>query len=287
MASFVATLLIFLILLLPFGFVVSLVVRQLIDVVSTMNADGILSVFSAHEFFQTHLEPWVDKLEASLGISVNLAQIMTTAGREVARYVYNFSPQVVGLTASFILSFFVMHMGIYFLFIEGPSLIKLLLDLSPLEVEYEKRLTGEVQSMLRATVYGYFLTGLVQAFLAGIGFWIVGLPALVLATITFFMSMVPIIGATAVWLPVSLWLFLQGHNGQALFIFIYGIALISGIDNFIKPLIIRGQAKMHILLIFLSLLGGLQFFGPIGILLGPVLISLFVACIRIYRRDFI
>jgi predicted PurR-regulated permease PerM len=132
------------------------------------------------------------------------------------------------------------------------------------------------------------VTGAVQGILAAIVFAIVGLKAcVVLGVLTFFMSMVPIVGATAVWLPTCIWLFLQGQTWQGVVVLIGGVALISLIDNFLKPLIMQGRIKVHPLLIFFSLFGGIKLFGPVGILFGPIITALLIAVIQIYREEYV
>ncbi len=287
-ASFITTLLIFLVLILPFTVVTALLVKQSMSVLGNLQFDGVISVFKSNDFYQSYMLPLVAKVEHTFGIHLDLARILSEFGKSFVLYIYSYSPQVLGLTATVVFGFFVMHFSLFFLFIEGPQVMRVILDLSPLKKTHEMRLTGEIKKMINATVYGYLLTALVQSILAGVGFWIAGVPVpLVFATLTYFMSLVPIVGATSVWLPISLWLFVKGEVGWAIFLSIYGALVISGIDNIIKPWIMQGKARVHILLIFFSLLGGLTLFGPIGILFGPVITAMFLACVRIYREDFL
>lgn len=288
LASFITTFLIFLILVLPAGLITALIVNQVIDLVSELNTRGTFSFLLSHGFYQEHVQPFLTSLNERFKINIDLPNLLANVGKAVAKYIYNFSPQVLTGTASFIFNFFVMHFSIFFLFIEGKTIVKTVLDLSPLKSKYEGLLTNELQNMIYGTVYGYLLTALVQGILAGFGFWIAGVKApLVLGTLTFFMSLVPIVGAASVWIPIAIIYFIQGNVGWGIFIALYGGIVISGIDNIIKPLIIRGKAKIHPLLIFFSLFGGIALFGPIGILFGPVITALFLACVRIYREDFL
>lgn len=288
LASFVVTLLIFLMIVLPSGILVGIMVNQSVDLVNQLNSQEFFTDLGSHQIFQSYLSPWVKLIEAKIGINLDLPALILKVGKELAFYVYNFSPQVLLKTAGFFFSFFVMHFSMFFFFVEGPNIVQAILDLSPIEARYESKLAIEFKNMIYATIYGYLLTALIQAILAGIGFAVAGISApLVFACLTFFMSMVPLIGATAVWLPLSIWVYIQGEAGWALFLFLYGALLISGIDNIIKPMIMRGKANIHILLIFFSLMGGINLFGPIGILFGPVITAMFLACVRIYRSDFI
>jgi len=289
LASLTTTFLIFLILILPFTLIVIALVNQALNVFSQMDMSDIFTQITSKTFYQNHISPYIIQLEDHFQTTINLRDFASKGAQEFVRYIYSYSPQVLGRTVWVVIGFFAMHFSIFFLFIEGKNVTRILLDLSPLSLKYEQKLIVEFKNMIFATVYGYLLTALVQAALAGIGFAIVGVKApLVFATITFFMCLVPIVGATSVWLPISLYyLLIEGHMGSGIFLFFYGALVISGIDNIIKPLIMQEKAKIHILLIFFSLMGGLTLFGPIGILFGPIITALFLACIRIYREDFV
>jgi predicted PurR-regulated permease PerM len=127
---------------------------------------------------------------------------------------------------------------------------------------------------------------LAQGFLAAIGFWLFGVPspvpwgvAVVLA------AMVPIVGSPLGWVPACVYLFLYGATWQWVGMVLFGIVVISGIDNVIKPLLLKGAADIHPLLGFLSILGGVLAFGFFGFLVGPVILSLVLSAFRIYRLD--
>jgi predicted PurR-regulated permease PerM len=101
-----------------------------------------------------------------------------------------------------------------------------------------------------------------------------------------FMSLVPIVGAFLVWLPMSAYLFFSGHATQAILLLAIGGLVVSSIDNVLKPMIIQGRTNMHPLLVFLSVLGGMQVFGFLGILLGPLLVAIFLSFLNFYRLEY-
>lgn len=288
LAAFLTTASMFILLILPLSLIMLLIINQSLTFLSRLDVRHLFSSLQSVDTVKEYFLPVLTALEQRADLSVDFVGLFTQLGSQLARYLYSFSPQVVGQTATFIFNFIVMHFCIFFLFVEGKQVFKIVLDLSPLESRYEQRLATEVRNMLYATVYGYLVTSLVQAILAAIGFYVAGTPVpIIFATLTFFMSMVPVLGATSVWLPLSVYLMATDHLGAGIGLFIYGALVISGIDNIIKPWLMRGKAKIHILLIFFALLGGLKMFGPIGILFGPVIMALFLACIRIYREDFL
>lgn len=145
-----------------------------------------------------------------------------------------------------------------------------------------RRLGGELGSemlqLARSTVTGVMVgivgTALAQALVALIGFWVAGVPgAILLAAATFFLSMIPV-GPPLIWGGAAFWLYDQGEMGWALFMVIYGVLVISSVDNLVKPILISRSASLPILLIALGVFGGILAFGFIGIFLGPTLLAL-------------
>lgn len=288
LSALATTFIVFFVLIVPSIFLASMLINQLYGFVETLNLKDVYSNFFTTNFYNTYIVPFVSDLETRFQVKINIFGVLSEFGKQVAVYFYDYSPSVLLGTATFVFNFFIMMIGIYFLLIEGPALLKLFLVMSPLRETHDIRLFRRVKNTIDASVYGYLVTSLVQGVIAAIVFRIVGLDSfVVLGTLTFFMSMVPVIGAAGVWVPVCIWLFLQGETAHGVVVLICGTFLISGVDNFIKPLIIQGKTKIHPLLIFFSLFGGIAVFGPLGILFGPVITSLLIAAIHIYREEFI
>jgi predicted PurR-regulated permease PerM len=138
--------------------------------------------------------------------------------------------------------------------------------------ERGKHLLKIAGNTIRGVVYGILGTALVQAVMAGIGFWVAGVPAPgLLALLTFFLSVMPV-GPPLVWIPSALWLFHEGQSGWGIFMLIWGVG-VSSIDNFVKPWLISQGSDMPFILIFFGVLGGALAFGFIGVFLGPTLLA--------------
>lgn len=275
-SAFLVTGAIFIIILLPATLTVTLVVDQ---------TYSIMNHIDVGELYQKTIMPWIDAIRNAwpMTLDIQIVGVATDFAKQIAGSISRFSPTLVLGTAGFFFDFFIMIVGIYFLFLEGPHLLKVFYNVSPMSDSHIKRLLKEVKNTIDACVYGYLVTSLVQALLASFAFWISGIPGFaVLGTMTFFMSMVPIVGATGVWLPVCVMLFLNGQVGLGIFNVIWGLLVVSGIDNILKPLIIQGKTRIHPLLVFFSLFGGIAWFGPLGILFGPVITSVLLATIKIY-----
>lgn len=128
-------------------------------------------------------------------------------------------------------------------------------------------------STIVSVVYGILGTALAQGVLAGIGFLIAGVPgAALLGVATFFLSVVPV-GPPLIWIPATIWLFVQGSTGWAIFVGLWGLLVVSMVDNVLKPMIISHGSKLPFMLVLLGVLGGVAAFGFVGIFLGPTLLA--------------
>ena len=133
---------------------------------------------------------------------------------------------------------------------------------------------------VKGVVYGILGTALAQGILAGIGFLIAGVPgALLLGLLTFFLSIVPM-GPPLLWIPATVWLYLQGHTGMAIFLALWGTLAVSSVDNFLKPYLISQGAAMPFILVLFGVLGGLAAFGFLGVFLGPTLLAVAYSLLR-------
>jgi predicted PurR-regulated permease PerM len=175
-------------------------------------------------------------------------------------------------------------------------MIEGLMYLSPLDDAYERELLEKFAEISRTVVVAMLLSAVVQGALAGIGYYLaldVGAPIFLLTALTMLLSIVPFVGAAGVWVPTCLWLALTPdsndpsttHWKAALFLALYGALVVSMVDNLIKPWVLHGQSKLHPLLALLSILGGIQVLGPIGILIGPMLVTFLQALLKMVRKE--
>ena len=181
----------------------------------------------------------------------------------------------------------IMVVSMFFFLTDGPAMVVTLMKLSPLDDEYENELLADFETVSRAVVMATLLSALAQGLLAGIGYWIAGLHSVfLLMMLTTVLAMIPFVGSTAVWLPCCLWLYLfEDRLGAAVFLGIYGAGIVSTIDNVIKPLVLHGQSRLHPLLALLSVLGGVNALGPIGILVGPMVVAFLQTLLNILHRE--
>jgi predicted PurR-regulated permease PerM len=185
----------------------------------------------------------------------------------------------------------IMLIAFYFFLLEGERLIRWLEGVSPLEARQTHDLLVEFRGVSRASILGATLAALFQGLAATAGFLITGVPhAVFFGVVTLFASFIPVVGTVIVWLPAVALLWIGGHHGAAIALLVWCLVFIVGAEHLGKPFLLRailhGGEEMHTGLIFLSLLGGIEMFGLIGLVLGPLVIAFFLAMVRIYERDF-
>jgi predicted PurR-regulated permease PerM len=182
----------------------------------------------------------------------------------------------------------IMMSVLFFLFADGPKLLNVLISFSPLEERYVRELIREFERASRAIVLATLLSALAQGVLAGIGYYFADVGSIsLLVLLTTMLAMVPFLGAASVWVSVCFWLyFYSGNTSAAIGLAVYGVLIISTADNIIKPLVLHGQSNLHPLLALLSILGGVQTLGPIGILVGPMSVVFLQTLVRILHREY-
>ena len=190
-------------------------------------------------------------------------------------------------TANFLLQLFVMLYAMFFFLIDGEKVLGRILYLMPLSSKDEDRLLERFVSVTRATIKGSLVIGILQGALAGMSFFVFGIPgAAFWATVMAVLSIVPAIGAALIWVPAVAWLFVTGQFFAGVAIGVWCGAVVGTVDNFLRPRLIGRDTKMSDLLILLSTFGGIYVFGAIGFILGPVVAALFVTVWDLFAEAF-
>jgi predicted PurR-regulated permease PerM len=172
---------------------------------------------------------------------------------------------------------------LFFLFKDRDQLVSYAVALLPLEPGQLNVIYDRIASTMIANLYAIFAVAVAQGALAGLAFWVLGMPSPVLwGLATAIFSVVPVIGSAGVWIPASLILLSSGAWGQALAMLLWGACVIGVVDNFLRPLVIGSRTKLHPLLIFFSLLGGVRAFGALGLFFGPMIVSLALALVAVF-----
>jgi predicted PurR-regulated permease PerM len=177
-------------------------------------------------------------------------------------------------------------MMLFFLLRDGDDLRESLRGISPFTRGQETELLEHLGNTVKAVLQAMIIVPLIQGVVAFCGFWAFGLPSpLLWAVMVVFAALIPILGSPLAWIPAALYFLVNGDTGRALGMTAYGVFVISMVDNIVKPIILKGSAQIHTMLGFLSIMGGLLAFGPKGLIVGPVVLSLVLSAYRIYRYD--
>jgi predicted PurR-regulated permease PerM len=187
-----------------------------------------------------------------------------------------------GFAGDAILTFLIL----FFVFRDGPTASHSVTAMLPLSAEQATRLLSGIRDSIVANLYGIVAVGFAQGLLTGIACAVLRVPsAMLLGLAAAVCSLVPIVGTMLVWLPSAIYLMVTGHLWQGIALILWGALVVGTVDNIIRPLVIGSKVELHPLLLLFSLLGGLQVFGFIGIFVGPVVISVIAALIKILREE--
>jgi len=211
--------------------------------------------------------------------------LMASASRLAATANYILQRAVTGMTsAAFELALLLIML--FFFLRDGMQFREQIRRVSPLSKEQADGVLDSIAQTMRGALASLLFVPFVQGGLALAGYLVLGLPnALLWAGVTTVMAFVPGVGTPLVWGPIAVYLFAKGQDWQGVVLVLYGALAISSIDNVLRPLFLKGAARIHPLWSFLSILGGLIAFGVVGLLLGPLVLSLGVSALRIYEMD--
>lgn len=181
-------------------------------------------------------------------------------------------------------AFFIVF-TMYYLFRDGDQIVRSLPRALPLTTEQSEAIINRTTEVVSASVYGVVTIAMLQGLLGGMAFWLLGVPSPILwAVVLAFICMIPIAGSFFVWLPASIYLMLAGHWTKAILLIVWGVLVISTIDNFLRPKLIKNQTKLHELFVFFSVLGGISLFGLVGIVMGPVVLAITLGLLSTFKE---
>lgn len=236
----------------------------------------------------------IDSLPAPLPVlGREIMARLPRGGQQLEELVRNATGRILGgvgyvflATGNLLLQVSMMLVALFFLLVDGPALVRWLIAVSPLTEEQMRELIDSFRDVSLAVLAGSIGTAFIQTCVALVGFWLAGAPhAMLLATATFIGAFIPVVGAGAVVTVTALILFLTGNTTGAVFLGIWGVAVVSSIDNFVKPILMRGRLEVNTGITFFALLGGVATFGPVGLLVGPLAVAFFLAVVRMCRRE--
>jgi predicted PurR-regulated permease PerM len=277
--------------ILPAFILVILLVQQadtLIQHLQSVDAQQIMARVDL-----SHRLEWIRKWFPSFDpSSVSPQRLVLPIIREIPGWVARNGGALLGGLAGLLIGFFMLVLSAFFFYVEGESIVAELTVLSPLPERYDREFTAQFKEVIDATFRGHVVTGLAQGVATTIGLLIAGVPAwLFWGAVATVMSLLPLVGAAAVWVPAAIYLYAAAAMGKAaywqpIFLTLWGLGGVSVIDNIVRPLAMRGKSQLPAIPLLFAVLGGLQAFGFIGLVIGPLVFSLLMSVIDIYKRSF-
>ncbi len=286
LASAFTCLLLALLILLPLVTLVSIIANQALEFSASIS-QGLTSgqIWQWLNLKIDALQRYLTHLNMPLPAGqIKLEQIIQTVLARASAFVYtNAKGLLVGFTYFFLHLVLVLVVA-FFLFIQGDDFIGELKKLSPLETAHNEELFREMEATIKATLWGTVVVAFIQGVLGGIGFFIFGVPqGAFWGTVMIPAAVVPVVGSAIIWVPAAAYLAITGHLALAVGLIFWGLVVIGSIDNLVKPLLMRGAVKTPSILILFSILGGINYFGMIGFILGPLILSFLISLLRIYQ----
>jgi len=223
----------------------------------------------------------IDLSQYNLGdrITESLTTTATSLGKQVTEFAKN--------VALVLFHFFIMIISMFFFFKDSNYIVKSLMHLSPLPTTHNENIVTKFKAISQATLFGIFLTAIIQGILGGIGFTIAGITNPIFwGTLMALFALIPFMGTFVIWGPTALYLIIGEHYAPGIFLLIWGGGVVSTIDNFLRPYFIHGRARTYPLFTFLSIIGGLSAFGLVGLILGPLILTLTFVFIEIYEIEY-
>jgi predicted PurR-regulated permease PerM len=221
------------------------------------------------------------------GLSLEADEVQTTIVSRAKTWLQDLAIKTPSRVISFLFGLTIMLIAVYYFLIDGHGMIASIGRLLPLAGDHQRTLLRDFVDVSRAVAAATLLSALCQGLLAGIGYYFAGVPSVALLTfITVLASLVPFIGAAIIWVPACLWLywFKDGGTLAAILLAVYCVAVVSMVDNLVKPVVLQGKTNLHPLLA-LSVLGGVQALGAIGLFVGPMAVVFLQAALTMLRDE--
>ncbi len=275
-ASLMTTLTLFLILI-PLFFIGTLLAGEVVDAYNlfSQSGNGVL------ERATSAANSAIQSLVPGSTFQINLSAF---AGHVLQYISSNLNALFMGVAGA-IFDVVLMLAALFFFLRDGQKLKKFAEDWSPLPLAYDENILSRLSQSVSAVVKGTLVVAVVQGVATGIGLAIFGVPgALLWGLVAVVVAMIPAVGTALVFVPAALYLIFSGAFFPAIGLVLWGALLVGNLDGILRPILMRKGLNLHPLITFLSVLGGLAFFGPIGFVAGPIAISLFFVLLDVYPK---
>jgi len=294
LCSFIVTVLIILLITVPLIFAVNKITREAyvsyVIVKQKMITGDLFGVdCQSSDTFLCGLSDKIKEMVSNPKIRVYLDDTLSRLAVFIAGVTSNF---ILGIP-KLLLDIFIIFFMMFYLFKDGKKIVNKIKYCLPVKKDYQNKIYKKFNEMTYAVVYGNIITAMIQGLVGAIGFFIFGIhSALFWGLLMAFFALMPYIGTAIVWVPAALFQITSGYFGGNVAVFwkgiglmIYGVIIISGIDNILKPKIIGDRANVHPVLVLIGVVGGVFLFGFVGVVVGPLILTLLMTLFEIYEED--
>lgn len=277
LASLAATFLILAFIIVPVAILSALLLRETVDLYNFVSLGGAQDIIS-------QVNVLLNRLDDFFPYGVIDSQInLESYARSILDWIISHFDSIFAAVFGGVLNFILMLVSLYYFFIFGDKIRSGLITWSPLPDEQDKDFIETLRSSIDAVLRGRILVAAIQGFFIGVGFAVFGIGSPVLwGFVGGVASLVPVLGTSVVTIPAVIFLFLTNHFWAGLGLLVWGALIVGLIDNVLSVVFLKNKIKVHPLVVLFSILGGVEVFGAIGVLVGPVIVSAFIALLKIY-----
>lgn len=282
LSATIVLVLICLIFILPFGFIISLLLKESMGIYQSISNDNSqINIYVQKLMELIKHNPYTDSLHLD---DAALTEKITEISKSVAGYFFESLKSFTQNTLQFFVQVGVMLYALFYFIRDGAKFREEILRLLPLEDDRDRILLANFQKTANSTLKVTLIIGGIQGILGGLLFLFTGIEGAILwGVVMIITAVIPVVGCALIWVPAGIFMMITGHLWTGIFILAFGALVISMVDHFLRPILLGKDVSMHPLLIFLSTMGGIIVFGFTGFIIGPIIMSLATAVWQMYE----
>lgn len=217
-------------------------------------------------------------------VASEITSTLSHLSSQLTDIILSFFKNTIMNLASIIMGVLILLFTFFFALIEGDNVRNYLSTIFPFPKEYSEKLSLKFDQVTSSFIYGHLIVGLAQGIIAGLGYFILGIPnAFLLTILTTFVGVLPLVGPALIWIPITIYLFINGNNVVGIQLLIYGLFVLNWVDAILRPRIMSKKAEMNPAIALIGVIGGLYAFGFIGLILGPLILAYLILLIELYK----
>jgi predicted PurR-regulated permease PerM len=284
-AALTSTLGVTLLLIVPALVVLVYTTREALDATARLQSELMVHGQGPNEGLIMHVEEWVRSRLPTSWQAMDMSDPVQQAAEKIASFLGSRFTGLLKNLATFFIDMFIMIFALFFMFRDGPEIVRGAKHLLPFDEDIQADMLEESQELIFASVAVGLLVAAIQGVLGGASFALTGISSPIFwGVLIAFFSLVPVVGSALIWGPAALWLGFGGHWGKALLM----VGICGGVstvaDNIVRPMLLRNRTRLNELLLFIGVLGGLEAFGLLGLVAGPTIVAAAMGVFRVYME---